>query len=232
MDRVALCAETTARWHAAWLTALGLRSEWRETAWRALERPPLFYWTAITLSRQAREDAVADARGTICDSWSSLELGPHGFEERLREPWFVRPPGPLAAADPPAELEVVRVATAEEVAEFEVVSARGFGSEDAAVEEPFHPPAILADRRMTMLVGRAGGRAVAAAMSYRTGAAVGIYGVTTVAFARGCGYATALTRALVDPDLPALLSPSPEAERLYGRLGFEAVGELQQWERV
>jgi predicted GNAT family acetyltransferase len=84
---------------------------------------------------------------------------------------------------------------------------------------------------MTMVTGRAGGSAVAAAMSYRSEGAVGIYGVTTIASARGRGYASALTRALVDPAAPALLSPSPEAERLYRRLGFEQVGELRQWRR-
>jgi predicted GNAT family acetyltransferase len=68
-------------------------------------------------------------------------------------------------------------------------------------------------------------------MSYRTDAAVGIYGVTTVASARGRGYASALTRALIDPSLPASLSPSPEAESLYRRLGFERAGELRVWQR-
>ncbi len=232
MDPVALCADTTAHWHAAWLTALELRWERRDSVWRALDRPPFIYWTAITLSVDAREAALHDAHGTICDSWSALELVPLGFEERVREPWFVRRPAPLPAKEPPAELEIVTVSTPPGVAEFELVSARGFGGEDATVETPFHPPSILGDPRMTMLTGRIRGRAVAAAMSYRTDAAVGIYGVATVASARGRGYATALTRALIDPALPALLSPSPEAEALYRRLGFEQVGELRQWNRA
>jgi hypothetical protein len=32
--------------------------------------------------------------------------------------------------------------------------------------------------------------------------------------------------------LPATLSPSPEAERLYRRLGFGSVGELRMWQRL
>ena len=233
MDAVAICAETTARWHAAWLSALGLRSEWSDRVWRALDPAPFIYWTAITLAPEATDADVRDAHRTICDSWSALDLEPLGlgWEERVREPWFVRQPAAFTGGEAPPELEVVRVAAPADVAEFELVSARGFGGEDATVEVPFHPPSILADPRMVMLTGRVAGDPVAAAMSYRTHAAVGIYGVATVASARGRGYATALTRALIDPDLPALLSPSPEAERLYGRLGFERVGELRQWHR-
>lgn len=187
--------------------------------------------TAITLSADAREEDVADARGPICDSWSSLELGAAGFEQRVREPWFVRAPAAVPPADDPDDLEVVHVSTPAEVAEFELVSARGFGGEDATVEVPFHPPSILADGRMTMLTGRVSGEPVAAAMGFRSDDAVGIYGVTTLESARGRGCATALTRALLDPGLPAVLSPTPRAERLYRRLGFEPVGELRQWHR-
>jgi len=231
VDEVALCADTTASWHASWLAALGLRSERRDSVWRALDRPPFIYWTAITLSRAAHASALADASGTICDSWSALDLTPLGFEQRAREPWFVRDAAQPVTVEPPAGLEVVQVSTPAEVAEFELASARGFSGEDATVEAPFHPPSILDDPRMTMLIGRHSGGAVAAAMSYRTDDAVGVYGVATVPSARGRGYATGLTRALIDPELPAVLSPSPEAERLYRRLGFAQVGELCQWHR-
>jgi predicted GNAT family acetyltransferase len=82
-------------------------------------------------------------------------------------------------------------------------------------------------------IGRVDGRPVAAAMSYVGEAAIGIFGVTTVASARGRGYGTAMTRAslLVDRGLPAVLDPSEEAESMYRRLGFYAVGELRKWTR-
>jgi GNAT superfamily N-acetyltransferase len=232
MDPVALCADTTAGWHASWLTALGLRSERRNSVWLALDRPHFIYWTAITLAPDVPASALAEARGTVCDSWSALDLAPFGFAEGAREPWFLRPPGELSGEAAQSELEVVRVSTPAEVVEFEEVSARGFGGEGASVESgTMHPASILADTQMTMLTGRVGGNAVAAAMSYRSDGAIGIYGVTTVASARGRGYASALTRALIDPAAPALLSPSPEAESLYRRLGFEQVGVLRQWRR-
>jgi hypothetical protein len=237
---VALCADVIAAWHASWLAALGLRSERRDSVWYAIDPPPFIYFSAITLAPDVAAAAVGETQGTVCDSWSTLDLEPFGFVQRdrdgraetAREPWFVRPAGTVPAAGVPPELDIVRVSTPAEVAEFERVSVRGFGGDDAAVETgSLHPASILDDPRMTMLTGRVGGEDVAAAMSYRTETAVGIYGVTTIASARRRGYASALTRALMDPQLPASLSPSPEAESLYRRLGFAEVGALRQWQR-
>ena len=58
-DPVALCADAAAGWHSAWLTALGLRSGADAAAWRALDRPPHIYFSAITL----RPDTPAEAVG-------------------------------------------------------------------------------------------------------------------------------------------------------------------------
>jgi ribosomal protein S18 acetylase RimI-like enzyme len=241
VNPIALSADVAAAWHASWLTALGLRSERSDRVWRALDPPPVIYWTLITVAPDVPLSEFRDARGTVCDAWGVLDLTAlsfeqrdrDGFVERAREPWFVRAPGRLPPEELPPELEIVRVATPEEVAEFEEVSVRGFGGEGSSVEPgTFHPPSILADERMTMLTGRVAGNAVSAAMSYRTDTAVGIYGVATVESARGRGYASTLTRALIDSALPTSLSPSPEAERLYRRLGFEEVGELRQWTRA
>ena len=229
---VRLCAEAAAAWHASWLKALGLRSERRDGVWRALDRPPPIYWTAITLTPAVSEAALIAARGTICDSWSELDLARFGFEEQVREPWFARPTGELTLEPDPSELEIVHVSTPALVAEFEAVSLCGFGVREAVPPGSIHPASVLADPRMTMLSGWVDGRPVSAAMSYRTDTAVGIFGVTTVEASRGRGYASALTRRLLDPALPAVLSPSSEAENLYRRLGFAQVGELRQWAKA
>lgn len=240
IDPVRLCADNAAGWHASWLTALGLRSERRHRVWRALDAPPFIYWTAITLAPDAPESLLCDAHGTVCDSWSVLHLATcgfgkrdrDGFAERAREPWFLRPARGIPTEDWPPELTVARVSTPEQVVEFESVSVRGFSGKDSSVRAgTLHPASILADAHMTMLIGRVGDEAVAAAMSYRSDGALGIYGVTTITSARRRGYASALTRALIDPATPALLSPSTEAASLYRRLGFEQVGELRQWHR-
>ena len=111
---------------------------------------------------------------------------------------------------------------------------RGFENEATTIEPgAIHPPAILAEPRMVLWLGRVEGKPVGAAMSYRTDEAVGIFGVTTIASVRRRGYGTALTRAamLVDSGLPSILAPSPEGEGVYRRLGFEQVGELRIWNR-
>jgi hypothetical protein len=205
-------------------------------AWRLLDRPPqMWYFTAITRRPEAPPDSLWDARGMVCDAWSQLNLGPFGFERRYSEPWFFRPAGPLPLEGTPSELAIVSTTTPEEVEEFEAVSVRGFETENATIQVgTVHPATILDDPRMTNWIGRVAGRPVAAAMSYETDEAIGVFGVTTIASARKCGYATAMTRAavLAESGLPSVLAPSPEGENLYRRLGFHKVGELRKWWRA
>ena len=230
-DRVALCADAAAGWHASWLTALGVRSRRDTAVWQALDRPPLIYFAGITLRPHVEAKAIAEVPGSICDAWQTLDLRPYGRRVGRREPWFFRPPGELPATAPP-ELEIVPVRTSDEVYEFEAVSVRGFGGKDDAVEPgTYHPPEVLTDDAMNMFIGRVRGRPVAAAMGYVTNGAVGVFGVTTIAPARRRGYGAALTRAamLTETGLPAILAPSKEGESVYRRLGFEPVGELSIW---
>lgn len=232
-DPIELCARADAAWHASWLAALGCRSEDDGEVWRALDAPPYIYFAAITLRQDVPVEAVASIRGSICDSWQSLDLEPHGFRVWRQDPWYYRQGAPVSE-EPPRELELVRVRTAAEVAELEEVSVRGFGGDDARVEPgSLHPASILEDSRMALFIGRVGGVAIGASMGYQTDDAVGVFGVTTVASARRRGYAAALTRAalLTETGLPAILASSAEGERLYKRLGFERVGELSIWVR-
>jgi hypothetical protein len=233
-DPVALCADAVAGWHSAWLAALGLRSVADPHAWHALDRAPHIYFSAITLRSDTPPEAVADAAGAICDSWRTVDLERFGFRDWRHEPWFFCEPSEPSADETPAELEIVRVTTAEEVEELELVSVRGFGNEDDTIDPgTIHPATILDEPRMVLWLGRVEGKPVGAAMSYRTDEAVGIFGVTTIASGRRRGYGSALTRAamLVDSGLPSILAPSPEGEGVYRRLGFERVGELRIWSR-
>jgi hypothetical protein len=230
-DPVTLCAEAYADWHASWLNALGLRWARREDVWCALDRPPFIYLAGITLDAQVPSKTLADVPGSVGDAWHALDLTPYGFGVWRTEPWFYRGAGPLPES-PVTDLELIRVTTPEEVEEFEAVSVRGFGNEDDTIEPgTFHPPSVLADEAMHMFTGRVEGRAVAAAMGYVLDDAVGVFGVTTVASARGRGYGTAVTCAalLADTGLPAVLAPSQQAVNMYRRLGFQPVGELRIW---
>jgi hypothetical protein len=230
-DRVALCADAAAAWHASWLRALGLHTHQDAELWQALDKPPLIYFAGITLRPDVAAERIAAVPGSICDAWQRLDLRPFGRRVWRREPWFYRPPGPLPDVTPP-ELEVVPVSTPADVEEFEAVSVRGFGGEDDAVAPgTYHPPEVLSDDAMKMFIGRVDGLAVAAAMGYVTNGTVGVFGVTTIASARRRGYGTALTHAamLTETGLPSILAPSELGERLYLRLGFERVGELSIW---
>jgi hypothetical protein len=233
-DPVALCARAAAGWHTSWLTALRVPTRQDELTWRALDRPPLIYFAGIALRPGLPAEALADVPGSICDPWQTLDLEPHGYKVWRREPWYLRAAGPVDTVVPP-ELEVVRVSTPEEVYEFEAVSVRGFGSESDTIEPgTYHPATVLGDEAMEMFMGRVDGRAVAAAMGYRMGDVVGVFGVATVASARRRGYGTALTCAamLAESGLPAILAPSPAGAALYRRLGFEPVGELSIWSKA
>lgn len=231
-DPVTLCARAAAAWHASWLKALGLRSVQDSELWRALDRPPHIYFAGIALQPDLPVERIVDVPGSICDAWQTLTLAPHGFRVWQSEPWFYRAPGPLPPQPTASELELVQVSTPADVYEFEAVSVRGFGGEDDTIEPgTIHPPSVLEDDAMKMFIGRVGGRAVAAAMGYRTEAVVGVFGVTTVASARRRGYGTAVTRAamLTETGLPAILAPSKEGEDLYRGLGFDEVGALSIW---
>jgi hypothetical protein len=231
---VALCADAVAGWHASWLTALGLRWERDADAWRALAAPHFIYFAAITLRPDASAGTVVTAPGSLCDTWQTLDLAPHGYRIFRQEPWFHRPAAPLPDPPPP-ELELVRVTTAAEVEELELVSVRGFGDEEATIEPgTIHPATILEDPAMALFIGRVEGKPIGASMGYRTDDVVGVFGVTTIASARRRGYGAALTRAamLTETGLPAILSPSRQGEGLYRRLGFEPVGALTIWSKA
>jgi hypothetical protein len=99
-------------------------------------------------------------------------------------------------------------------------------AEDAGTQAGTVPPAsILGDPTMTSWIGR-GRPPVAAAMSYRTDGAIGVFGVTTLASVRHRDYGTAMTRAalLAASGLPSVLARSPEEESMYRRLGFACRG--------
>jgi len=233
-DPVRLCAEAYAGWHTSWLTALGLRSERVNGLWQALDRPPLIYLAGITLEPGVPSERLAKVPGSVGDVWQTLDLDPFRFRVWRKEPWFYRAPGRLPLS-PPAELEVVRVRTPDDVIEFEAVSVRGFGNEADAIEPgTFHPPDILDDDAMQMFIGLVDGRPVAASMGYVLDGAVGVFGVATVASARRRGYGAALTRAamLTDTGLPSVLAPSEEGASMYRSLGFKRVGELTIWSKA
>lgn len=106
----------------------------------------------------------------------------------------------------------------------------GFATRPPIARFDISAPGILDDPAMHVLGGWCDDELVACAMAYRTDVA-GIYGVATLPSHRRRGYAAAMTLAAADvePDLPAVLQPTPQAEGVYRRLGFTPFGPFSHW---
>jgi GNAT superfamily N-acetyltransferase len=240
-DLARAAAANLAAWHDVSVAALGYRSEWVGGGWLSVDPIPAIYFgwvgtdpatapASVTaeLTRRSRDGRPASA----CDPFGAIDLGPLGFAPDVPQPWWARAPGAVPAGPHPRGVSVEVVRSEIELARYEAISSEGFG---VPAEPPFrwHGPPLLLDRRLTIFLGRLDGRPAAAAMAFVEAGVVGIYGVTTIAPARGRGLATVMTghAIAVAPSLPAVLQPSPEAERLYARVGFRPFATFATWAR-
>ena len=113
------------------------------------------------------------------------------------------------------------------------VAAAGFG----VPEKPFRQlvtPDVLRVPGVRCYLGEAGGRPVATGMGVTVGTSVGVFDIATVPACRGLGYGAAITARVVSDGLAAgaawsWLQSSPDAYRLYARLGFRSAGSFQVW---
>jgi ribosomal protein S18 acetylase RimI-like enzyme len=246
-------AANLAAWHTSSTRALGLRPRIDERWWTCPMPAPNIYFSAISVTpapaRRARA-AMLEALGphardpatslvSVCDTWDQLDLRTFGLHRRTSGSWFARPiagdGAPAPTQDTPdraagERLRVEPVTDPDGLARFERMMVAGFGARPPIAPFDIHAPAILDDPAMHVLAGWVGDEQVACAMTYVTDVA-GIYGVATVPAHRGRGHATAMTlaAAAVAADRVAVLQPTPEAERLYRRLGFEAIGAFSHW---
>ena len=252
----AQAAANVAAWHESSVRALHGATA-RSDAWWSYPAPaPNIYFTAISLAKQQadRHDAITDAitddwpddarafvrahlddpaggHVCLCDSWDELDLVPLGLERKTRGRWCVRPATPLPLASEPEGLEIEAVRDTRALAVFERTMVTGFGARLPVAPFDIHAPGILDDPAMHVFLGRHGGRPVAVSMAYLTDEMLGVYGVATIAGARGRGFATAMTRAAlaVDPTRTAMLQPSVEAWPIYEALGFVDIGSFSHW---
>ncbi|HET7051913.1 MAG TPA: hypothetical protein VFI54_26820 [Solirubrobacteraceae bacterium] len=72
--------------------------------WVTAERPPQFYPDAVTLQAHVAEHHVLDAikpgpGASVKDSFATLDLAPHGFEELLRARWIAHYPLPAQSTN-------------------------------------------------------------------------------------------------------------------------------------
>ena len=248
-------ATNLAAWHTSSTRALGLRPQTGERWWTCPMPAPNIYFSAISVApaparraRAAMLDALvphardpATSLVSVCDTWDQLDLRTFGLHRRTSGAWFARPaagdggPTPDPEGDHrgafgPQPLRVEPVTDPDGLARFERMMVAGFGARPPIAPFDIHAPGILDDPAMHVLAGWVGDEQVACAMTYVTEVA-GIYGVATLPGHRGRGHASTMTlaAAAVAPDRVAVLQPTPEAERLYRRLGFVAIGAFSHW---
>jgi GNAT superfamily N-acetyltransferase len=178
-------------------------------------------------------DAVVDhARSFFPEErrWALVSAYPLPPPERYglglvgHPPMMVRAPAPLPS--PPPGLDVVPVATTDQVRDMERVLTGGFGIpiEGPVLGDDLHEVAQL-------FVGYVDGEPVSCAGSWAAHAVAEVNWVATLPDARGRGYGAALTAASVAawPSLPAVLLSSDDGRPVYERLGFVAVLRFTMW---
>jgi predicted GNAT family acetyltransferase len=140
---------------------------------------------------------------------------------------------PGSVPDPPAALSI-RVATDEaRLGEHRSAVALGFGLPLQLIER-LMPPTLLANPNVRVYVGLEDGVPVATSMAFRTDEVLGIYNVATIESARGRGYGTAMTWAVVADAEPGvdlvILQASALGRPVYERMGFRTVVEYVELE--
>lgn len=143
----------------------------------------------------------------------------------------------LPGESPPAGLEIRRVRTPVELADFARVNAANWSPPDEDVVR-FHDRTatvtLSAGAPQWFYVGYFEGMPVAAAELTLGGGVAGLYGISTLASFRRRGFGRALTlRPLLDACAAglrhAVLQASADGAPVYRRLGFEAFGEITEY---
>jgi len=149
-----------------------------------------------------------------------------GFQQTLRMPGMAVTPDELRE---PAALgvEVIRVETADGLAQALAVSAEGFGI-PADLAASVYSLEVAALDGLEYYLARVDGRDVATAAGFTVGESVAIFSVATATDQRGHGYGSAVTaQAVLDGFAAgaefAALQSSPMGESVYKRLGFREV---------
>jgi GNAT superfamily N-acetyltransferase len=161
--------------------------------------------------REARTPAVEAA---------ARELG---FAPTVRTPGMVVTPDELSVAERP-EVQVLRVETADGLAQTLAVGAEGFGI-PVDLAASVYTLEVAALEGLTYYLARVDGRDVATATGFTIGDATAIFSVATVPAERGKGYGGAVTAAAVRDGFAAgarfaALQSSAMGESVYKRLGF------------
>jgi GNAT superfamily N-acetyltransferase len=131
------------------------------------------------------------------------------------------------------DLEVIRIATADGLAQALALSAESF-SAPAEIFAPLYDLDVAALHGLEYYLGCVGKVDVTTAVGFTVGDAVGIFNVATLPQHRGHGYAGAITAEAARQGFHAgakfaWLQANPLSHSLYGRLGFRDVETYVLW---
>src|SRR5690606_1754375 len=158
-----------ATWHDVSLHAASVATEVRAGVWTAAPGGAGIFYDAITLDPDA--DPIVHGATTVCDSFDVAgDLGTMLRRDGLA-PCYLRPAGPPPSAPVPTGVTIDRLGDGDvdALAEVERCAARAFGVWLPDRPGAVHPPAVLADGRLRVLVARHEARVVGTAMSLDDG---------------------------------------------------------------
>ena len=143
----------------------------------------------------------------------------------------------LRLADAPAGLEIRRVRTAQELADFAQVNAANWSPPDPLAIRYFQqtaPVLLLPDAPQWFYVGYLDGQPVAASELTVGGGVVGLYNICTLEAYRRRGFGMALPlQPLLDARTAghtvAVLQAAAQGVRIYERIGFQTFGGITEY---
>ena len=143
-------------------------------------------------------------------------------------PGMVATPDVLGTPDTP-ELEILRVETADGLAQALAIAAAGFGAPPDMLA-PLYLLEVAAVEGLSYYLGRVDGRDVSTSVGYTVGDTVGVFNVATPPEHRGRGYGAALTVEAAREGFAAgaglaWLQASSMGLSVYRRLGFREAEE-------
>lgn len=191
-----------------------------------LLRPPASAAELAELVAQAHAFYPPERWWVLLSLFTTGDLRGEGLTLVGHPPVMVRTPAPLPA--PPPGLELRTVDDPATLADFCRVLVAGFGMAEVGV------PAIadlgLARSLLRLVVGYADGEPVSTAGGATRHGIVEVDWVATLPTARRRGFGGAVTAAVLDPGLPAVLLASDDGQPVYRRLGFWDVFRATMWE--
>jgi hypothetical protein len=200
-------AVNNARWCDAVCRAQGLPARFSDDVWVALRRSPPFYPDAVTLSpavtpAEVLRDVDTSPGCSVKDSFSTLDLSPHGFEILFDASWIRRDPAPVTGGPtwPPT-------------ADF-----------DAWEVGHVFRPALLGDPGISFLSGAEGG-----VIANVTGPVVGVSNLFATGDVDEAWAYAVRSIAARHPGLPMVGYESGDDLAVAHRAGFRSTGALRVW---